>query len=149
MPLIRDKDIGIERVEFDNGDWYELRKALGHFHRMLVSEISAITVHLPGSRFKGQVDSLIDDRATIPATMEATAHVNNRRLLAYVRKWSHADPITEENCKFIPPDHAHELLRVIARLQRAQDGPDEMSPLGKGFTSRSAPLSDKDGPDRT
>jgi len=143
MPLIKDKAIGVERVEFDNGDWYELRQALGHFHRMMVSEISAITIHLPGRKLRNGNDMLIEDNDTIPATMEATAHVNNKRLYAYIRTWSHSEPITEDNCKYIPPDHARVLLRKIAELQRLQDGPTEDSPLANGSISSSEALSDK------
>jgi hypothetical protein len=136
MPLIA-REIDTHRVEID-GDWYDLRKALGHFHRTMVSQVGAVTLHLRGRDVRdASKDFIIADNDTVAATLENTAENNNLRLYAYIRAWSHPEPVSKDNCKRIPPAHAAALLREITQLQRHQDGPKDSDPLASNSTSSS------------
>lgn len=128
MPLIpRDP----ETVRLDIGeDWYELRGQLGWYHRQRLSEVSAMAVHLPWRSVKdGDIQVPQDEK--VPVTLDGLPDVNLGKLLAYVKTWSHKEPINEHTVKRLPPAHARALLRRIDELEERQDGPADDSPLGE------------------
>jgi len=150
MPLVRDNST--VRIEMPDGDWYELRRYLGHYHRNRLSQMTAITVHIPTEQLSsGRVDVFSGSR-TMPATLDGLPDVQNARLHAYIVRWSHVEDndrptrITLETCKLIPPVHAERLLAEIQKLQTEQDGPTADSPLDKksnGSSTRLSPGTEK------
>lgn len=136
MPLIARDFGGVERVEMPDGDWYELRRELGWYHRQKVSDAQGIVINLPGKRIKDG-DSVIADSDVIPATLSNQANVIAERFLAYIVRWSHVNEqgqpvaITSSTVKLIPPSHARKLIEVIDQLQQQQDGPRDGDPLAE------------------
>lgn len=127
MPLIPVKP-DLERVEFEDGDWYELRTQLGWYYRNQLSDGAGISIHLPWSTVKDGEIRLAGSEH-VPVTMDGMPDVQLNRLLVYVAAWSHREPITEKTIKRVPPAHAKRLLARIAQLEKEQDGPTEDSPL--------------------
>lgn len=127
MPLVP-RDFGGEvEVEID-GDTYWLRKELGWYHREQASRAKGIAIHVRWQQVK-EGDIKIADSETVPITMDATEEANLQRLLAWVSRWSHSEPITTHTVKRLPMSHARLLLARIDELEAAQDGPGENSPL--------------------
>lgn len=129
MPLI-DRDYGgEEEVEID-GDTYWLRRELGWYARKKANQAKGIAVHVPWSKVKdGELRIMQNDM--VPITMDATEDAELQRLLIWISRWSHKEPINEKTVKRLPMNHARILLRRIKELEKEQDGPAEESPLAK------------------
>lgn len=127
MPLIP-RDFGGEvEVEID-GDTYYLRRYLGWYHRERTNQARAVAMHLPYGKVKsGDID--VEDRETVPVTVDGLADMHLQRLKAWLVRWSHNEPISENTLKRLPKRHADLLLERIEALEEEQDGPAEGSPL--------------------
>lgn len=151
MPLISRDFGGVERVEMPDGDWYELRRELGWYHRQKISDVAGIVINLPGNRLKSDQNVIADDDV-IPATVANRANVIADRFMAYIARWSHTNDngqpiaITSATVKLIPPAHAKILLDKIEALQALQDGPHDGDPLAENSNGSSgAPSSTAGG----
>lgn len=141
MPLVP-RDPGTQRVEMEDGDWYELRKELGWYHRNRLSEVNAINLHMAWDTIKdGEIKVPRNER--LPVTLEGLPEVQLAKMLAYIKAWSHPEPINENTVKRIPPSHARLLLREIEKLEKQQDGVTDDSPLGEQSSVLLEPLSFK------
>jgi len=127
MPLVP-RDFGGEVEVSLDGDAYYLRRYLGWYHRERTGQARAIAMHLPYGKVKsGDVE--MDDRDTVPVTVDGLADVHLQQLRAWLVRWSHEEPITENTLKRLPKRHADRLLERIAELEKEQDGPADDSPL--------------------
>lgn len=129
MPLVPKDFGGVERVETADGDWYDIRRELGFYHRSRISDVNAIVLHLQWGKVKKSEQDLLDDDDLVPATLENKSDVNLAKISAYLKAWSHQDTITEKNIKRIPRAHAELIMEKIEELEEAHDELTETSPL--------------------
>lgn len=146
MPLIS-PDAEVERIEMDDGDWYELRTQLSWYHRNSVALPNALTFHVAWANVKAG-DIQLPKSDLVPVTLDGLVELQLKKLMVYIKAWSHREPITEKTVKRIPPAHARRLLERIEELEEKQDGPAEDSPLAEpsrvsleALSSKAEPLS--------
>lgn len=115
MPLV---DLNAtEKVELEDGDWYVLRTSLG-FYENTVLELGGISVldALEIRRAQQSGEKLDTEQYDAGKT---SAEKRLRMFQSYLVEWSHPDPLTPENIKRIPPDHASVLVDKIKEFETA------------------------------
>jgi hypothetical protein len=106
---------GTVRVEMPDGDWYELKEALG-FRDRKRQEIEAFAFRVPD-------DALGEDGKVDKAKIELVsrqADADFMKIKVRLVAWSHTEPITDANVARIMPHHAEALLAKIEELEQAE-----------------------------
>lgn len=120
MPLVGDETV---RVEID-GDWYEIKTALGWYEQKKTGMAEAVTLGVPTAVVdKGKLEA-----GDVFQVKIGTADVILRKLQLYLVGWSHSAPRNEENIKRIPPAHVDAILGKIKELEAGKSEEAEAVP---------------------
>lgn len=147
MPLVDPNET--ERVEFENGDWYDLRKQLSWYEANQAkfsyltpnySTLEAITSKNANGaaskedlidKVKGEVVKSIDSSTIV-------SDINLSKVKVYLAAWSHSEEITSDNIKRIPQDQFQVLLDKVKEREgdaaNAAPFPGKQEPVGADTT---------------